>query len=99
VIFSNPAGEVSQANVGGYIDYRDFDVSDSYEVVVFWHRCVGYVGCVDSAFDVFFGEGFWFDEVREEHDSFCPVERQWLAGDIHDEGDHRGKVDLRSEAG
>lgn len=58
-----------------------------------------YVGGVDSAFDVFFGEGFWLDEVCEEDDAFGPVEGQWLAGHVHDEGDHGGEVDLAGEAG
>ena len=73
--------------------------SHADEVVVFWHWGVGYVGGVDPAFDVFFGEGFWLDEVCEEDDSFGPVEGQWLAGHVHDEGDHGGEVDLVGEAG
>ena len=99
MIFSYPASKVSQANIGGYVDYWDFDVPDADEVVVFCHRCVGYVGGVDSPFDVFFGEGFWFDEVCEEDDAFCPVEGKGLAGDVHDEGDHGGKVGLACETG
>ena len=99
MILSNPTSQVSQANVRGYIDYWNLDVSDADKVVVFRHWRVGYVGGVDSAFDVFFGEGFWFDEVCEEDDSFGPVEGQWLAGHVHDEGDHGGEVDLVGEAG
>src|SRR2546422_9210366 len=98
MILSNPTSQVSQANVRGYIDYWNLDVSDADEVVVFWHWSVGYVGGVDSAFDVFFGEGFRLDEVCEEDDSLGPVEGQWLAGHVHDEGDHGGEVDLVGEA-
>ncbi len=99
MIFSDPAGEVSKADVGGYVDYWDFDVSDADEVVVFWHWCVGYVGGVDSSLDVFFGEGFGLDEVGEEDDAFGPVEGEGLAAYVHDEGDHGGEVDLAGEAG
>jgi len=60
---------------------------------------MGYVGRVDSAFDIFFGEGFRFDEIGQEYDSFCPVEGKGLAGDVHDESDHGGKVSLAGEAG
>ena len=60
---------------------------------------MGYVGSVDSALNVFFGKGFRFDEVGEEDYALGPVERQWLTGDVHDEGYHRRKVDLADEAG
>jgi hypothetical protein len=63
VIFPNPTSQVSQANVGGYIDYWDLNVSDAHEVIVLRHWGVGYVGSVDSSLDIFFGEGFRFDEI------------------------------------
>ena len=99
MIFSYPASKIPETNIRGYVDYWDFDVSYADEVVVFCHRCVGYVGSVDSAFDVFFREGFGFYEVCEEDDAFGPVEGEWLAGDVHYEGDHGGEVGLAGEAG
>ena len=63
MIFPDPPCEVAEADVAGYVDYWDLYVSDADEVVVLRHWRVGYVAGVDSAFDVFFGEGLRFDEI------------------------------------
>jgi hypothetical protein len=98
MIFPDPPCEIAEANVTGHVDYWDFDVSDTDEVIVLRHRGVRYVAGIDSALHVFIGESFGLDEVGEKDYSLGPVEGHRLAADVHDEGDHAGEVGLASEA-
>jgi len=60
---------------------------------------VGNVRRVDPSLDIFLRQSLRLDKVSEKDNSLGPVQCHRLAGDVHDERDHRGEVLLGAEAG